>query len=376
MGRELRRVSLDFDWPLNKVWEGFINPHYNKILKCPHCDNGYTKDGKYLRDLWYGHEPFKPEDNGSVPFTKDEPYILALAKRNVKYEESIAQHADDFFRTLLRVYEAMTLGGWDGSEQIHPESPRMEECVRFFRSYYFPGFQAKFMVKAICDILNGEKPESAEDPRIVGFATELVTGMLGDSLDLELDRLLKIFNSRWCHHLNQEEVDYLVEHDDLWDFTRTWSKETRWVPKDPPYHPTAKEVNQWGLGALNLNSIHQWRLMNRRAALEGLTISCPHCGGEGSAWPDEESKKAYDEWEETPPPEGPGYQVWETVSEGSPITPVFETPESLAKYLADNGQCLMGGNTNYAGWLKWIKGPGWAPSLAMVGGKFVESLGD
>ena len=31
MGRELKRVPLDFDWPLNKPWEGFVNPHYTAV---------------------------------------------------------------------------------------------------------------------------------------------------------------------------------------------------------------------------------------------------------------------------------------------------------------------------------------------------------
>lgn len=26
MGRELKRVPLDFDWPIGKVWEGYANP--------------------------------------------------------------------------------------------------------------------------------------------------------------------------------------------------------------------------------------------------------------------------------------------------------------------------------------------------------------
>lgn len=33
------------------------------------------------------------------------------------------------------------------------------------------------------------------------------------------------------------------------------------------------------------------------------------------------------------PPAGEGWQVWENVSEGSPVTPVFETSEKLATYL-------------------------------------------
>jgi hypothetical protein len=36
---------------------------------------------------------------------------------------------------------------------------------------------------------------------------------------------------------------------------------------------------------------------------------------------------------EVPPPEGEGWQVWETVTEGSPISPVFPTREALIDWL-------------------------------------------
>lgn len=39
MGRICKRVPLDFNYPLNKVWEGYVNPHYKE---CPQCKNGYT----------------------------------------------------------------------------------------------------------------------------------------------------------------------------------------------------------------------------------------------------------------------------------------------------------------------------------------------
>jgi hypothetical protein len=40
MGREIKRVLLDFDWPLKQVWSGYINPHYRD---CPQCKAGYSK---------------------------------------------------------------------------------------------------------------------------------------------------------------------------------------------------------------------------------------------------------------------------------------------------------------------------------------------
>lgn len=48
MGRTLKRVPLDFDWPLKKVWHGYQNPHYRK---CPACENGYTVARRYLQAL-------------------------------------------------------------------------------------------------------------------------------------------------------------------------------------------------------------------------------------------------------------------------------------------------------------------------------------
>jgi hypothetical protein len=65
-----------------------------------------------------------------------------------------------------------------------------------------------------------------------------------------------------------------------------------------------------------------------------------------------------------PVPKGNGYQLWETTSEGSPVSPVFETPEELARWLADNNASSFGSQTeSYETWLKFIKGPAWAPSM-------------
>jgi hypothetical protein len=88
---------------------------------------------------------------------------------------------------------------------------------------------------------------------------------------------------------------------------------------------------------------------------------CSHCDGEAV---DPACKAAHEAWTETPPPAGDGYQLWETTSEGSPLTPVFDTPEKLARYCADQGVSSFGRDTcDYDTWLKFIRGPGWAPSM-------------
>jgi len=52
MGRELRRVPLDFNWPLKARWIGYLNPY--RSISCPACDgSGLNPETKRLEDNWY-----------------------------------------------------------------------------------------------------------------------------------------------------------------------------------------------------------------------------------------------------------------------------------------------------------------------------------
>lgn len=54
--------------------------------------------------------------------------------------------------------------------------------------------------------------------------------------------------------------------------------------------------------------------------------------------------------------------MYETTSEGTPISPAFRTPEELARWLADNKASAFGSMTaSYESWLEVARG-GWAPS--------------
>jgi hypothetical protein len=71
----------------------------------------------------------------------------------------------------------------------------------------------------------------------------------------------------------------------------------------------------------------------------GIDINCPICNGSGLLWFSEEIQKRAEEWyekERYDPPEGEGYQLWETTTEGSPVSPVFATIEELAEWCAGN----------------------------------------
>lgn len=284
MGRELRRVALDFAWPVGETWKGFLNPLYT-ATKCPACTEypGASPQAQLLKAQWYGNAPFKPEDRGSVPFKPTDPAVDAFARRNVT------------------------------------------------RSPEFYG--------------NGERAVAAE-----------------------ARRLCEHWNRAWSHHLNADDVAALVEADRLYDFTSTWTQGKGWQKKKPAYVPTPAEVNVWSIsGGMGHDSINQWVCVKAECARLGVPVDCAECSGEGEHWPSPEAKKAYDDWEPTLPPAGDGYQIWETVSEGSPISPVFSTPEELARHMAGTKWGADDG-TPYATWLKFIRGPGWAPSMVMQGG--------
>lgn len=62
------------------------------------------------------------------------------------------------------------------------------------------------------------------------------------------------------------------------------------------------------------------------------------------------------------------FQMYENVSEGTPISPVMETPEELARWLADNNASAFAGQAaNYESWLRVCRG-GYAPSAVLEGG--------
>ncbi len=74
------------------------------------------------------------------------------------------------------------------------------------------------------------------------------------------------------------------------------------------------------------------------------------------------------------PEEKTHFQMYETTSEGSPISPVVKTPEELARWLADHKASAFGHESaTYEQWLSTIK-RGWAPSAVIVNGKLTSGV--
>lgn len=277
MSREVRRVPTDFDWPINKIWQGYLRPDELDGENCPDCRNGYSPHGQYLKDLWYGHVPFDPASTGSTPLRHDAPAVRAFAERNIV-------SAPDYY----------------GTGEI--------AIVR------------------------------------------------------EARRLADLWNGMWCHHLAQVDVDALVADGRLRDFTHTWSRDNGWQPIEPAVELTAAQVNEWSLRGFGHDSINAGIAVRARCEREGFDDTCPTCQGHGSveAYPGQRADA--EAWESTEPPVGDGWQLWETVTEGSPISPVFATADGLAGWMADpaRGEDWVPAATA----AKFIEA-GWAPSGAI-----------
>ncbi|WP_070017068.1 hypothetical protein [Streptomyces nanshensis] len=76
-------------------------------------------------------------------------------------------------------------------------------------------------------------------------------------------------------------------------------------------------------------------VMRKLLEITGVDVSCQPCEGHGSLETYPGQRADADAWEPYGPPAGEGWQLWETVTEGSPLSPVFDTADGLASWMAD-----------------------------------------
>lgn len=296
MGRDIKRVPLDFDWPLNQVWEGYVYSDAERErfteIPCTCSDRmGYASKAYRLYQQWYGNAPFRPEDNGSVPLTAESPAVRAYAERNVS-------HSPEFYGT-------------------------------------------------------GE-----------------------NALRLEAERLATLFNKSWSYHLSQQDIDDLLAADRMREYTHTFVSGEGWVRIEPVPEITVEQVNENQIIGGLFREIRDYHtLIEARAAREGFDTTCRKCGGHGSIEAYEGQRAAAERWEPTEPPEGEGWQVWETVSEGSPISPVFATREGLVQWLMSPEYTWGTSQPLTREQAENFIGDGWAPSVVVSGGEIVTAEG-
>jgi len=175
---------------------------------------------------------------------------------------------------------------------------------------------------------------------------------------------------RWCDKITQDEVDALIEEGRLYDFTHQFIRGEGWKAIDPPPIVTAEMVNQWGVRGYGHDAINRWICIKTRAKRLGVYGDCPVCKGEGVIWFSDEIKERSEKWYENErynPPTGEGWQLWETVSEGSPISPVFATADELINYLVKDGYSVDAAK-------KFVLDDQWCLSMAILDGKIYNNI--
>ena len=267
--RTCKRVPLDFDWPINKVWKGYVEPwEQYDFPTCVKCDGtGSSPHAQMLHDRWYGNAPFSPDETGSTSLTPETPEVRAFAERNVDNAPGYYGHGE---AAIVR----------------------------------------------------------------------------------EGERLSQMWNTQWNHHLAQEDVDALVEADRLRDLTHDFNPEAeghdRWTPHGRPV--TAEQVNAWSIGGFGHDSINCWVVTGAACERAGQPERCEICEGHGDI-ATAERREERDNQGGYEPPTGPGWQMWETTSEGSPQSPVFETAEELAEWCASNATMFASTTMTKEEWL-------------------------
>lgn len=208
MGREARRVPLDFDWPQGETWGGYLMPDRLQENSCPDCRHGGTPAYDWLQKV---------------------AYVIA----------GLADDADDEAR----------------GRAMHP-------YLEPLRAISYGG------------------NHNRTDPRPGAQFAEFADG------------------------LGQQSSTFLGRD---------------------PYRMQTALIAAAGLP-------EDWGL-------------CPTCRGHASVEVYPGQRAEAEAWEPTEPPSGEGWQMWETTSEGSPMSPVFATADELAAWLADSGASLFGSTT-------------------------------
>jgi hypothetical protein len=327
VSRTLKRVPKTFSWPLKQTWGGYVNPYYALAGECPDCEHGYDRAGgrpdanaALFTNQWYGTAPFDPVAYGAVPISTGDPAIWDKAKWNV-------ERAPEYYMTRDEAYA------------------RQE-----FRRSFMDGFPG-------------------DDRPLIPFPV----WHRGAAIAREAKRLYEdCFRGHWRYHLIQADVDALVAADQPWELTRrplTPDQERRlrepggslgdhghWLAEPNGYRWTAVEVNALTRSnAAGIGGNAHFACVSARCKREGVPLSCARCDGSGRIWPTKEIERLRDDWRRTDPPSGDGYQLWENVSEGSPVSPVFESLEDLCAWAADHATTFASFKATADEWRKMLE---------------------
>lgn len=259
MGREIRRVPKDFDFPLNKTWSGYLHPDTLHGEHCSPCGgNGRTPASLWVQAIGLMIEDIAQDLSAQEHGKKAHPYLT--------------EHMPHEPRTTGKISEDKT--HWVQEPAVMRPTPDFQEFVQGLLS---------------------EEEKKVHERRATGPFSSY-----SYQVGLALVRAAGL------------------------------------------------DIDTWGI--------------------------CPACEGHGTTESYPGQRADYDAWEATEPPTGEGWQLWQTVSEGGPISPVFETPEELARWMASPAYHWgVSRPMKYEDALAFVKGPAWAPSFIVTGSHGLET---
>lgn len=240
MGREIKRVPVDFDWPLNKVWQGYLMPDSLHERECADCvGEGYGREARAVANTFYPHQI-----------------------------------------------------EWDNTEKANALA--------------------------------------------------------------------------WHDKIGQAEVDNLIAEGRLCVLRRREPTEDNPLDWEWVSEPrTADEINALNRrgGIDGHDGINRMILIRFRCERLGIRVECATCDGHGcvEAYPGQRAEA--EAWERTEPPAGDGWQLWETVSEGSPISPVFADADGLVDWLCSPAYTWGASTPTRREQAERFVQSGWAPSF-------------
>lgn len=86
---------------------------------------------------------------------------------------------------------------------------------------------------------------------------------------------------RWCDNITQDEVQALIDHNRLYDFTHTWTKNNGWIKRSDNYTPTAEEINKWSKKGIGHDAINRMICIEARCKRLNIELYCNKCNGNG-----------------------------------------------------------------------------------------------
>jgi hypothetical protein len=138
MGRELKRVPLDFNWPLGDIWKGYLNPFYKK---CPKCHDGYSASydllAKHINSLMWDSKALQDEN-----YSKITEFLAGRRKEFLfGHDSTDAWHAVKKIGTLAGLSDNWTKCNYCNGSGIDPEIKKRYESWEKFEPPVGEGYQ-------------------------------------------------------------------------------------------------------------------------------------------------------------------------------------------------------------------------------------------